>query len=61
VVAEDIRNLQHGTGQCCRRLRRRRLFAALLGLLARPRAVIFVIADLPTCQRRRDLEQQGFD
>src|SRR5215472_13851217 len=29
----------------------------------RPRwlAVILVIADLPGCQRRRDLEQQGFD
>jgi hypothetical protein len=35
VVAEDIRNLQHWTGQRCRRLRRRRVFPALLGLLAR--------------------------
>jgi len=36
VVAEDIRNLQRRTGHRCGRLRRRRVFPALLGLLARP-------------------------
>ncbi len=35
VVAEDIRNLQRGTGHRRRRLRRRRVCPALLGLLAR--------------------------
>jgi hypothetical protein len=33
--AEDIRNLQLWTGHRCRRLRQRRVFPALLGLLAR--------------------------
>ena len=34
VVAEDIRNLQRWTGHRRRRLHRRRVFPALLGLLA---------------------------
>src|SRR5438270_3416597 len=39
----------------------RRLADVNEGAAARWSAVIFVIADLPVCQRRRDLEQQGFD
>src|SRR5262249_14100885 len=35
MVAEDIRNLQRWTGHRRRRLRWRRVFPALLGLLAR--------------------------